>query len=100
MSFGPPTAPVPDTETAAAAPGRTREYVVILGSPVGKPQMVAGLLLAIFLAQCVWLAVHSPMREMELAQIERGQALFQQHVFAVEAARSPVIPVLAAAPLI
>jgi hypothetical protein len=48
----------------------------------------------------LWLAVHSPMREMELAQIERGQTLFHQHVFAAEAARSPVIPVLAAAPLI
>jgi hypothetical protein len=100
MSSGPSTAPVPDTETAAVAAGRTREYVVILGSPVGKPQMVAGLLLAIFLAQCLWLAVHSPMREMELAQIERGQTLFHQHVFAAESARSPVIPVLAAAPLI
>ena len=58
------------------------------------------LLLAVFLAQCLWLAVHSPLREMELAQIERGQALFQQHVFAAEAARSPMIPVLAAIPLI
>jgi hypothetical protein len=100
MSSGPSTAPVPHIETAAAAPGRTREYVVILGSPVGIPQIIAGVLLAAFLAQCLWLAVHSPMREMELAQIERGQALFQQHVFAAEAARSPIIPVLAAAPLI
>ncbi|MGA2001537.1 MAG: hypothetical protein ABSG52_16250 [Terriglobales bacterium] len=100
MSSGPSTAPVPDTETAAAAAGRRREYVVVLGSPVGIPQIIAGLLLAIFLAQCLWLAEHSPMREMELAQIERGQTLFHQHVFAAEAARSPVIPVLAAAPLI
>ena len=88
MSSVPSTAPVPDTETAAAAAGRRREYVVILGSPVGIPQIIAGVLLAIFLAQCLWLAVHSPMREMELAQIERGQALFYQHVFAAEAARA------------
>ncbi len=74
--------------------------MVILGSPVGIPQIIAGVLLAAFLAQCLWLAVHSPMRAMELAQIERGQALFHQHVFAAEAARSPVIPVLAATPLI
>ncbi len=100
MSTGPSTASDPDTETAAAAAGRAREYVVVLGSPVGIPQIIAGVLLAAFLAQCLWLAVHSPMREMELAQIERGQALFHQHVFAAEAARSPVIPVLAAAPLI
>jgi hypothetical protein len=74
--------------------------VVVLGSPVGIPQIIAGALLAAFLAQCLWLAVHSPLREMELAQIERGQTLFHQHVFAAEAARSPVIPVLAATPLI
>lgn len=74
--------------------------MVVLGSPVGIPQIIAGALLAIFLAQCLWLAVHSPMREMELAQIERGQALFYQHMFAAEAARSPVIPALAAVPLI
>ena len=67
---------------------------------MGIAQIIAGVLLAIFLAQCLWLAAHSPMREMELAQIERGQTLFQQHVLATEAARSPVIPVLAAAPLI
>jgi hypothetical protein len=100
MSSGPSTAPVPETETAAAAAGRRREYVVVLGSPVGIPQIIAGMLLAAFLAQCLWLAVHSPMREMELAQIERGQTLFHQRVFAAEAARSPIIPVLAAAPLI
>ncbi len=100
MSSGPSTAPVPDNETATAAAGRRCEYVVVLGSPVGIPQIIAGVLLAMFLAQCLWLAVHSPMREMELAQIERGQTLFHQHVFAAEAARSPVIPVLAAAPLI
>ncbi|MBZ5511972.1 MAG: hypothetical protein LAN70_12480 [Acidobacteriia bacterium] len=100
MSSGPTPAPVPDTETADAAAGRRREYVVVLGSPVGIPQIIAGALLAAFLAQCLWLAVHSPMREMELAQIERGQTLFHQHVFAAEAARSPIIPVLAAAPLI
>ena len=62
----PPAAPVPDTETADAAAGRRREYVVILGSPVGIPQIIAGMLLTIFLAQCLWLAVHSPLREMEL----------------------------------
>ena len=40
------------------------------------------------------------MRAMELAQIERGQALFHGDGFAADAARSPVIPVLAAVPLI
>jgi hypothetical protein len=72
----------------------------VLGSPIGIPQIIAGTLLAVFLVQCVWLAVHSPMRAMEMAQIERGEALFYGHVFVAEAARSPVIPVLAAVPLI
>ena len=100
MSSGPDSAPVADTESGAAVPGRKREYIVVLGSPVGIPQIIAGLLLTAFLAQCLWLAVHSPMREMEMAQIERGQALFYHHVFAAEAARSPVFPLLAAAPLL
>jgi hypothetical protein len=100
MSFGPTTAPVLLAESAGISPTRGREYIVVLGSPVGKPQIIAGLLLLAFLAQCLWLAVHSPMHTMELAQIQQGQKLFQERVFSAEAARSPVIPVLAAAPLI
>ncbi len=73
---------------------------MILGSPVGKPQIVAGFLLLMFLAQCLWLAVHTPMREMELAQIRQGEKLLHQGVVSPEAARSPVIAVLAAAPLL
>jgi hypothetical protein len=88
------------TQTAPAQAARRREYIVILGSPVGIPQIVAGLLLVMFLAQCLWLAVRSPMREMELAQIQRGEALLQRHGFSADAERSPVIPVLAALPLI
>jgi hypothetical protein len=73
---------------------------VVLGSPIGRPQILAGLLLLAFLAQCLWLAVHSPLRAAELSQIQQGQELFQQHVFSAEAARSPVIPVLAAVLLV
>ena len=97
MSSGPTTARDP---AIAATPARRRDYIVVLGSPVGFPQVFAGFLLAMFFAQCMWLAVHSPMREMELAYIQRGQRLFHQREFAAEAARSPVIPVLAAVPLI
>jgi hypothetical protein len=99
MSSGPTAAHLPPAETSATS-SRKRDYVVILGSPVGIPQIVAGTLLAVFLAQCLWLAIHSPMREMELAQIHRGQALLQGQGFSAEAARSPVVPVLAAIPLI
>jgi hypothetical protein len=99
MSSGSTTTPVAQPQTGTAST-KSREYIVVLGSPVGKPQMIAGFLLLAFLAQCVWLAVNSPMRTMELAHIRRGQKLFQERVFSTDAARSPVIPVLAAAPLI
>ncbi len=79
---------------------RRREYIVVLGSPIGIPQIIAGLLLLAFLAQCVWLAVHSPMRDMELAYIRQGELLFRERIAAPESARTPVIPVLAAVPLI
>ena len=100
MSSGPTTAQPAPTQSADSTAGRKRGYVVILGSPVGIPQIVAGLLLVMFLAQCLWLAVRSPMREMELAQIQNGEALLQRHGFSAEAERSPMIPVLAALPLI
>ncbi len=100
MSSGPITAPIPVHAREQAAAAHAREYVVVLGSPIGKPQLIAGTLLAIFLAQCVWLAIHSPMRQMELSYIRRGEVLFQRHVAAAEARRSPVVPVLAALPLI
>lgn len=98
MSSGPTTAHLPATESTAVSRGR--QYIVVLGSPVGKPQMIAGLLLLAFLAQCLWFALKSPLRAMELAQIQQGQKLFQEGAFSAEAARSPVIPVLAAAPLL
>jgi hypothetical protein len=96
MSSGPTLAQA----QVGTAPGKPRDYVVVLGSPVGKPQIIAGGLLLMFLAQCLWLAVNSPMRPMELARIHQGQRLFYERVFSPEAARSPVIAVLAAAPLI
>ncbi len=86
-----------ETEVTVA---RQRDYVVVLGSPVGIPQIVAGLLLLVFLGQCLWLAMHSPMRDMELAYIRQGEILFEQRTVGPELARSPVIPVLAALPLI
>jgi len=100
VSSGPTTAQPAPTQSADSTAGRKRGYVVILGSPVGIPQIVAGLLLVMFLAQCLWLAVRSPMREMELAQIQNGDALLQGHGFSAEAERSPMIPLLAALPLI
>ncbi|MGZ6265199.1 MAG: hypothetical protein ACXWSD_20910 [Bdellovibrionota bacterium] len=99
MSSGPITAHLPAT-TTAASPAPARQYIVVLGSPIGIPQIIAALLLLAFSAQCFWLALHSPMRVMEVAQIEQGQKLFQEGAFSADAARSPVIPVLAAAPLL
>ncbi len=87
-------------QSGTSAAPRSREYVVILGSPVGKPQILAALLLLAFLAQCLWLALHSPLRDMELAQIRQGEVLLHGHTIAPEALRSPVTPILAAVPLL
>lgn len=99
MSSGPTIAHLPATPTTAS-PAPARQYFVVLGSPIGKPQIIAGLLLLAFSAQCFWLALHSPLRAAELARIQQGQELLRRGASSADAARSPVIPVLAAAPLI
>lgn len=82
-----------------ALPGERREYFVLLGLPIGLPQLIAGFLLLLFLAQCLWLAWASPLREMERAYVQQGLLLLQQHVVTNDAGRSPLVPLLAALPV-
>ncbi len=70
---------------------------MLLGLPIGFPQIIAGMLLVLFFAQTVWVAVHTPLRENEVAEIGWGRQLLVDHRFPQEAARSPVIAVLAGA---
>ncbi len=88
------------TALQPATPARAREYFVFLGLPFGRPQLFAGLLLLAFAGQCLTLAVKAPLRPNELAQIEQGRLLLTRGASAIETARSPLVPVLAALPLL
>lgn len=64
--------------TAVPAVEKQRQrYFVILGLPVGIPQVIAGLLLAVFFAECMWIAVRTPLRPNEIAHIQQGQRWFE-----------------------
>lgn len=52
-------------------------YLVILGLPIGIPQVIAGLLLAVFFAECLWISVRTPLRPNEVSHIQQGQAWFE-----------------------
>ncbi|MGI9103003.1 MAG: hypothetical protein ACR2IF_11230 [Terriglobales bacterium] len=92
MSSGSSIAAAPP-ESAATSRNK-REYFVLFGLPIGLPQIIAGLMLLAFLGQCLWLAVHSPLREMELAQVQQGQAFFSQTMVPADSAHSPLTALL------
>ncbi|MGH9524610.1 MAG: hypothetical protein ACRD3E_18975 [Terriglobales bacterium] len=48
-----------------------------MGLPVGVPQVIAGVLLAVFFAECLWIAVRTPLRPNEIAHIQQGQHWFE-----------------------
>jgi hypothetical protein len=56
---------------------QSKRYFVFLGLPIGVPQLIAGLLLAVFLAECFWIAVRTPLRPNEISHIQQGQAWFE-----------------------
>ncbi len=78
-------------QTASAS----RPYFVLLGLPIGFPQIIAGMLLLFFAAQTVWVAVRTRLRENEVAEIQWGKELLGERRFQPEAGRSPMIAVLA-----
>jgi len=87
-------------EQEPASGERRRDYFfVLLGVPIGVPQFVAGLLLLIFLAQALWLAWQSPLREVERVYVQEGLLLLQRDVVTTDSARSPLVPLLAALPV-
>lgn len=50
---------------------------MLLGLPIGVPQVIAGLLLAVFFVECMWIAVRTPLRPNEVSHIQQGQAWFE-----------------------
>lgn len=73
---------------------RRKQYIVLFGLPIGVPQIVAGILLSAFLTQALWIALRTPLRPNELAQIQQGQMWFAGH--AGEVTRAPLVPLLSA----
>lgn len=64
----------------------------------GRPQVYAGLLLLLFVAQCLWVMWQTPFREGEIYEISRGLAQWQ-HGDIARAPHSPLIALLASAGL-
>lgn len=84
--------------SATAVPvldARRKPYIVVFGLPIGVAQVAAGVLLAMFFAQALWVALRTPLRPNEIAQIQQGQMWFSQR--AIPGTREPLVPVLAAA---
>ena len=73
-----------------------------MSSPIfpklGLPQIAALLLLAMFLAQCLWFMAHVPITQMESAYIEDGLLHVERLLNAGTEYHSPLIPVLAGIP--
>src|SRR5690242_6104724 len=75
---------------------RSKPYTVIFGLPIGVPQILAGLLLLGFVAECLWIAVRTLLRPNEIAQIEQGQ-LWLAHRGEEAGVHSILVPLLATA---
>ncbi len=72
-----------------------RPYTVLFGLPIGAPQILAGLLLLAFFAQCLWIALRTPLRPNEIAQIGQGE-LWLAHRADEGDVRSILVPALSA----
>ena len=66
---------------------------------MGVPQLAAGLLLLVFLAQCLYLIYAVPITSLEGSYIEDGLLQMQNMPAAASPERSPLVPLLAALPL-
>ena len=62
---------------------------------IGAPQLVALLLLLIFLAQCFWFSARIPLSAMEGTYIEAGLLHLERLANAASPARSPLVPLMA-----
>ena len=66
-----------------------------LRSRVGVPQIVAALLLLVFVAQCVWFMAHVPLSAMEGNYIDTGLLHLEHLSSASSTERSPLVPLIA-----
>ena len=66
-----------------------------LRSRIGVPQVVALLLLLVFVLQCVWFIAHVPLSAMEGSYVEAGLLHLELLSNAASTERSPLVPLLA-----
>ena len=66
-----------------------------LRSRIGVPQIVALLLLLVFVAQCLWFMAHAPLSAMEGSYIEAGLLHLEHLSNAGSSERSALVPLVA-----
>ncbi len=64
----------------------------------GTPQIYAGVLLLVFMAQCAWLMSRVPFGPLEQAFVESGHGQWRGQGLAGDVVRSPLIPLIAGLP--
>ena len=72
-----------------------KPYTVLFGLPIGTPQIFAAILLLAFFAECLWIAVRTQLRAIELAQIQQGQLWLADRAAEADI-HSMLVPLLAA----
>ncbi len=65
----------------------------------GIPQLAAGLLLLLFVAQCIWFIALVPITSLETSYIEDGLVQLQNMANSGSPERSPLVPLLGAIPV-
>jgi hypothetical protein len=66
----------------------------------GSPQFIAGVMLLIFLAQCVWFCAKAPLSDREAAYILQGKQEWQEGSVAFHDQPSPITGLIAGLPVL
>ncbi len=78
-----------------AAPPPNRNPPLLLGVPLARPQMLAALLLLVYLAQALVLVARRPLSDLELSYVQQGQMQLRRQA-GTASARAPMTALLAA----
>lgn len=65
--------------------------------PFGVPQIVAGVLLLAFIAQCAYFIAHVPLTQVEMNYVLQGVAATEKLNGGIDQYRSPLVPLIAVA---
>src|SRR5262249_15996808 len=86
--------------------GKTTRRIVMAGisihERVGRPQILAGLLLLVFLMQCLWLTAHTPLTSFSgnlFDSLNRGAMQWHGGPIAADSLHSPLWFLMLSAPV-